>query len=72
MVPQHMKNSFEIKKYIFILDFRVVPRNEYSHAIIDSDALTIFGAQSWHAELSNGVTYVYVAHLEQKLFEFEI
>ena len=37
----------------------------------ESDALSIFGAQSWHSELSIGVPYVYVAHMGQKLFEFE-
>ena len=34
MVPHHMRKSFEIKKYIFIFDFRMVPRNEYSRAMM--------------------------------------
>ena len=58
-------------QYIFTLDFRMVPRNEYSRND-DSDALSIFGAQSWHSELSNGVSHVDVAYLDQKLFKFEI
>ena len=72
MVPHHMRNSFEIKKVHFYTWFPhgtqkwIFARND------ESDALSTFGTQSWHSELSNGVPYAYIAHLEQKLFKFEI
>ena len=72
MVPHHMRESFEIKKVHFYTWFPhgtqkwIFARND------DSDALSIFGAQSWHSELSNGVSHVDVAYMDKKLFEFEI
>ena len=70
MVPHHMRKSFEIKKVHFYTWFPhgtqkwIFARND------DSDALSIFGAQRSHSDLSNGVSDV--VHLEQILFKFEI
>ena len=36
------------------------------------DAFNIFEAQSWHSELLNGVSDVFVEHLEPKLLQFEL
>ena len=34
MVSNHMRNNFEIKKPILILNFRMVSKNEYSHTVL--------------------------------------
>ena len=67
MVPHRMKNSFGIQKLHFYTQFPHGTQESIFAYRNDLGALSIFGAQSWNSELTNGVLDVSVAHLEKKL-----
>ena len=72
MVPITWKIALVYKKFHF---YTQVPHGTQESIFACSSCLgglSILGAQSWHSNLSNDMLDVSVAHLEIKLFQFEI